>query len=98
MLNIAGLVASLIVGPWSRRSPIKGPNRGRMGLTWLILFGYGALWMTLLCPWEMAHRAGWQAYAALMDRKVMAFWSTVPMFGYVIMGLWLDRFCFGWGC
>ena len=26
------------------------------------------------------------------DRKISAYWATVPMFAYIIMGLWLDRF------
>jgi len=91
-LMFAGTVASILVGPWSRRSPIKDPNRGRMGLSWMVLFGYGALWAALLCPWEMLHRSGWMAYAPLMERKMGAFCATVCMFAYVVMGLWLDRF------
>ena len=95
-LILAGAIGTIFVGPWSRRSPVKGPgygrNLGRIGLSWLVLFAYGALWVALLSPWEMMHRAGWRAYAPLMDRKVAAFCATFCMFAYVIMGLWLSRF------
>jgi hypothetical protein len=53
------------------------PNSGRVGLAWGILFGYMILWGFLLQP---SGRAG------------MAFYSTVAMCAYVMMGLWLSRF------
>jgi hypothetical protein len=93
-LDIAGVVGSVLLLSPVRRSPIKGINLGlgRISVAWLALLGYGTLWAALLCPWELSHRAEWAAYAPLIGRKIAAFSSTVCMFGYLVMGLWLGRF------
>ncbi len=93
-LDLAGIVSTvLLAGPF-RNAPIKGiyHGLGSMSLAWLALLAYGALWAALLCPWELLHQAGWAAYAPLLGRKMAAFSSTICMFGYVVMGLWLGRF------
>lgn len=91
-LDAIGLVATFFLGAWSRRSPVKGAKYSRIGLSWAILFAYGALWGCLLYPWGMSHRLGWATYAPLLERKMAAFCVTLCMFAYVVMGLWLDRF------
>ncbi|MGD1030482.1 MAG: hypothetical protein ABSA05_05015 [Opitutaceae bacterium] len=90
VLILIGSVVSIFAGFF--HAPVKNARFsqvwGRIGLAWLILFAYAALWIRLLGPWEMAHRG----YGALLERKVSAFICTVCMFAYVLMGLWLDRF------
>jgi hypothetical protein len=86
-----GMVVSLLSGLFLH-SPVKingsSPLLSRMGIAWLILFAYAALWVWFLGPWEIPHRG----YDQLFDRKSGAYICTVCMFAYVLMGLWLDRF------
>lgn len=70
---IAGMASWMIM----RKSAHQRPNGRRVGLAWLILFGYILLWAALIHPDGV---------------KGMAFFSTLPMCGYVICGLWLGRF------
>ena len=91
-LDIVGVAGSLLLGPWFRRSPVKTSGQWRTGVAWLVLFIYASLWISLLCPWELLHRVGSTLVVPVMNRRIAAFISTIPMFGYVIMGLWLDRF------
>jgi hypothetical protein len=92
VLDTTGIVISILFGIRAHRSRIHGLEQGRIALSWLVLLAYGALWVYLLWPWEMSHRSGWRAFEPLMMRKQTAFWPTLCMFGYVAMGLWLDRF------
>ena len=94
VLDVAGMVGSVLLFSRFRSSPVKGLHLGlgRMSLAWLALLGFGTLWATLLCPWELLHRPEWLAYDPLLVRKLSAFSATVCMFGYVVMGLWLGRF------
>ncbi len=90
---MVGIVSSLFVGSWRRNPPIKSPYSGRIGLAWIVLLAYGALWVGLLFPWEMMHTGGWHEFAPLIARKVSAYAVTVCMFAYVALGLLLlDRF------
>jgi hypothetical protein len=88
-LVAVGTVVSMLSGLY--QSPIKtngaSPLMGRMGLAWLILFAYAALWARYLGPWEIPHHA----YNALLNRKWGAYTCTICMFAYTLMGLWLDR-------
>jgi len=92
VLDLVGLAVSCFLGAWSRKSPVKGPGRGRIGLSWLILFGFAILWSLLWYPTGLVYGARWVAYGPLLERKMAVFWVTVCMFAYMIMGLWLDRF------
>ncbi|MGD1089000.1 MAG: hypothetical protein ABR955_09805 [Verrucomicrobiota bacterium] len=69
------------IGTWvcirKSKSRFGRPGGGRIGLAWVILFGYMILWGVLLQPG---------------GRASMAFYSTVCMCAYVMMGLWLSRF------
>jgi hypothetical protein len=89
-LDLGGIAGSVFFGRWFRTTPLKSPHHARIGLSWLILFFFGFLWVSLLGPWDLAH-AG-QIYGPWLDRKIAAFWCTVPMFAYIILGIWLDRF------
>lgn len=68
-------------GTWIciRQSNTKFSRQGdvRVGLAWGILFCYMILWGFLLQP---------------NGRTSIAFFSTVCMCAYVMMGLWLSRF------
>ncbi|MGH7951968.1 MAG: hypothetical protein ACREFE_08620 [Limisphaerales bacterium] len=76
------LDAAGFFGTWlcikKARSNFRRPGFGRVALAWLILFGYMILWGFLLQP--------------VHGRAEIAFFSTVCMCGYAMMGLWLDRF------
>ena len=76
-----GLDAAGILGSWAfgcrSRSTAKCGNGARIGLAWMALFVYAGIWVFILHPSEM--------------RFFGAYPATVAMFGYVVMGLWLDR-------
>lgn len=70
-----GIAASWIIGV--RRAPVKSPQNKRFGFSWLILFIYAVIWLALLWPWN--------------EYQISAFLASIPMFAYVVMGLWADR-------
>jgi hypothetical protein len=88
-LDIIGFAGSVYIG---RRSPVKSPNQRRVTYAWLVLFGYAVLWVTLLAQRNAPYQPGKMVFSAFMERRIVTFFATVPMFAYVIMGLWLDRF------
>jgi hypothetical protein len=67
-----GIAASWIIGV--RRAPVKSPHNKRFGFSGLILFVYAGVWLALLWPWN--------------DYQISAFLASIPMFAYVMMGLW----------
>lgn len=77
-LDIAGIVATFAIPRYARRPMQSGRGDARIALFWLALFLYAVLWLWLLGDHDFA-RTG-------------AYLSTVSMFGYVILGLWLSRF------
>jgi hypothetical protein len=93
-LDVIGIAISLALVVRSRRSPAQGtgPGHGRIGASWLILFGYAVLWCYLLVPYGLLNGSGWAAYGPVLERKMALLWVTVCMLAYVLMGLWLDRF------
>jgi len=50
----------------------------RWGATYLAFLLFGAVWMAELLP--------------LSARQMEAFWPTLVMFGYVLLGIWVGRF------
>ena len=93
-LDAVGIVISLFLGAWSRKSTTRGPgpSQGRIGASWLVLFGFAALWSFLLVPFGGLHGSDLADYGPILERKMALLWVTVCMFAYVVMGLWLDRF------
>jgi len=91
-LDVVGITISLVLGFRSGKGPAQGPGPGRIGASWLILFGYAVLWCYLLVPSGVLDGSGWAAYGPVLERKTALLWVTVCMLAYVIMGLWLDRF------
>jgi len=75
VLVLIGMAASWVLGV--KRAPVKSPHNKRWGFCWLILFVYAGVWLSLLWPWN--------------DYQINAFMASVPMFAYVLMGLWADR-------
>jgi hypothetical protein len=78
-LNFLGAAASWYFG--SRAKPIKGVMDIRIGLFWATLFAFSAVWIVLLAPSN--------------PQRIGAYYGTIPMFAYVVGGLWFGRF-FTW--
>jgi hypothetical protein len=96
-LIIAGSLASWIFGARSRPG-IQSSIGARIGLCWLVLFAYAALWFLLLRSGSRPGQPGLLSDAligrgnAAVQQQLGAFFSTVAMFAYVVGGLWLGRF------
>lgn len=74
-LDLAGLAATLwVVSRLQRR--VIDPLGPRIGLLWLFLFGFGALWVWIAQPAD--------------GREIGLLVSTIAMFGYIVLGLWID--------
>lgn len=87
----AGTIGSCALGYRSSKSVTKtdgtkDPNIGKIGLAWCALFGYAVLWVFILDP------NGGERSGELASMQTSAFIATIPMFGYVVGGLWLGRF------
>jgi hypothetical protein len=87
VLVAAGIVISMIVG--RRRMPVRSAVGGRTGIFWWLLYAYVNLWIFLL--WPFLHVQG-SAESLQFFTHMGAIAATVPMFAYVVMGLWLDRY------
>jgi hypothetical protein len=70
---------------------VKTRGDWRFGAFWFILFGFGSLWVYLLVPWNLLQNASTVEIVAMI-RRIEAFGHTLPMFAYVIGGLWMGRF------
>ena len=87
VLVATGIITSVVVS--KRHMPVKSPLDKRIAWFWWLLFGYVGLWFVLLSPFIEVHgheqsQMFWKHYGALV--------ATVPMFAYVVTGLWLDHF------
>jgi hypothetical protein len=94
-LVIAGSLASWICGSRSR-SRLNSLDGRRVGLFWLVLFTYAAFWFVLLHS-EPGQRGFGFTRLTIHDADTItqqsgAFFATVPMFAYVVGGLWFGRF------
>ena len=72
-----------------RRNPVKSPVAKRIAWLWFLLFVYVGLWFALLSPFMRVRGAD---ESMMFQRHFGAICATVPMFAYVVMGLWLDNF------
>lgn len=76
VVNSVGVLATIfVVSRLTRR--VRNPIGPRIGLLWLFLFAYGAMWIWMARP------------ASAIEIGFLA--TTIAMFGYVILGLWLDK-------
>ena len=91
VLVCAGIVISVIVG--KRSFPVTGPESARIGrrigALWGLLYLYFNVWIGLLWPFIKVQGA---AESQMFSRHMGAIAGTVPMFAYVVMGLWLGNF------
>ena len=87
ILVAGGIAGTLVVSV--RSSPVKGPLGIRIGFFWFLLFLYVDFWILLLWPFI---KVNGQEEGELLAKHFGAIAATVPMFAYVIMGLWLDHF------
>jgi hypothetical protein len=74
------------------RARVKRPGGWRYGVFWGAVFFYSALWLNLLVPqhWPQTSK-GWVEFWP-MFRRISAYFHTIPMFAYVIGGLYVGRF------
>ena len=87
ILIIAGIAATLMVS--RRNTPVESSIGKRIGWLWFALFGYMYVFGFLIMPFVavQGHEESmrfWKHMGAIM--------ATVPMFAYVVIGIWLDSF------
>lgn len=69
--------AGLLSWLLGRKSPFKSPIEKRIGIFWGLIFLFAYMWLALMWPFDH-YQAG-------------IFVATIPMFAYVVMGLWLEE-------
>jgi hypothetical protein len=87
ILVAAGIVVSIIVE--KRRAPVKSTVGKRIGVFWWLLYAYVFLWISLLSPFIEVQG---HAESVMFWNRMGAIAATVPMFAYVVAGLWLEHF------
>jgi hypothetical protein len=75
-LCLLGGLISWWVG--TRPRPVRGKISGKIAAFWLVLFAFAGIWIFLLQPAD--------------QNRVGAFMGTIPMFAYIVGGLWFSRF------
>ena len=75
-LDSVGVVASVIVGSIIGRRVRRPLLDARVGVFWLALVLYSALWIWIAAPTS--------------DQQFSLLIATMAMFGYVVMGLWMS--------
>jgi hypothetical protein len=88
-LALIALGGAVSVVVWKRRSPTKKGGGARFGWFWVLLYVYVNVWILLIWPFIKVEGA---AESVRFWRHMSAICATVPMFAYVVMGLWLDHF------
>lgn len=86
-----GAISCWVLGARTHSS-FQSANAGRIGAFWLVLFAYATVWLLLLHPTNLPSGAEWAHYQPINDRQISAFFATVPMFAYVVGGIWFGRF------
>ncbi len=87
VLVATGIVVSIIVE--KRRAAVKSTIGKRVGVFWWLLYAYVYLWIGLLFPFIEVHG---HAESVMFWNRFGAIAATVPMFAYVVTGLWLEHF------
>lgn len=67
-----------------------GSQGVRIRRAWLVMCGFAFLWMLILFP-QRAPSASVPESIDVINR-ILAFFASVGMFGYVVAGLWMGRF------
>lgn len=87
VLIVAGIAGTILI---SRRfAPTRQPGGWRIGVFWWVLYAYAGLWVSLLFPFIVVN--GYEQ-AMQFSRHMGAISATIPMFAYVVMGLFLDHY------
>ncbi len=81
-LCLLGIAASVYI--FKRHCPVDFPEGKRIGIFWGMLFAYFYLWMFLFSRMIRGHGIQF----AQQEMVMIAMGCTVPMFAYVVMGLW----------
>jgi len=81
ILDMTGGILSWVIARRMNQQ-FRSALYSRLGLFWLALIGYGALWIGLALPLKATQ-------AAMLI-------ITICMFGYVVMGLWLEMMAQVW--
>ncbi len=87
---LAGFVGQVVIQKL-RPPALKQAPDWRAVAFWLGIFLYAGLFVVLLVPWSLLNNLS-PADSQMMDRKLTAYCSIVPMFAYVIIGPWVSRF------
>lgn len=86
VLVATGIIIGIVVD--RRRMPTRSPVGWRIGVVFWLLYLYVDIWLALLFPFVRVEPGQWDMFW----KHLGAIASTVPMFAYVIMGLWLDLY------
>ncbi len=71
---------------------VKRPGAWRYGVFWGVIFFYAILWLNLLVPMQWPQtQAQWVDFWPTY-RRITAYFHTIPMFAYVIGGLFTGRY------
>ena len=86
-LNAIGIIGTLLICTrWRGKAATKTPASQNIAWRilgfWLLLFAFASLWLLLLTPSR--------------GIQVCAFFCTVAMFGYVVIGLWSGSYFMFW--
>ncbi|HTB62416.1 MAG TPA: hypothetical protein VK737_02410 [Opitutales bacterium] len=91
MLDIVGMLATWWLTT-RHRVHVRQPGMWRLGVFWVVLFLYAGLWLCLLLPGDLPFNSNLWGNGELAFRHITAFAHTVPMFAYIVIGLWFGRF------
>jgi len=91
LLAGGGMASGLV---YRKVTPVRWASSARnVGWLWLVLWAYVYLWVGLLVPF--LHPEGTRGWIALWKHFGVLL-GTVPMCGYLIMGLWLESRLLFW--
>lgn len=86
VLDVIGIAVTIWVLIWY--APVKTTADRRIGQFWLFLYVYVGLWIIMLSPFIKAQG---HEESLKLSKHFWALFATVPMFAYVVMGLWLEH-------
>ena len=85
-LDVIGIASTIWVG--MRYAAVKSGVGKRIGFFWFLLYVYVNLWIVMLWPFLKV-----QGHEQSMDfwKHISTLGLTVPMFAFVVVGLWLEH-------
>jgi len=72
-------------------TPVKRKSDWRQAAFWLAIFAYAAVLLVVVEPWSLLQNLS-APDRTMLDHKLTAYFSIVPMFAFVLFGLWIGRF------